>query len=123
MSVATHGDDGVLWAESAELAEDGQLWEETPGLAQPADTSNTDLADVPPQWLDRNTIGVAGAAQAAADAGILPTDSDGDGVTDAGEFVADTDPLDPTDHRTLGLTEDYDPALGGDPEIDRPAII
>lgn len=115
--------DGTLWADSAELAEDGQLWESAPGVAAPTGAGNTDLADVPPQWIDQNTIGEAGALQAEADAGMLPVDSDGDGVTDAGEFVADTDPLDADDVRTLGLTEDYDPALGGDPELNRPAII
>jgi len=123
MSTEHLGDDGVLWAESAEYAQDGQLWEHTPGAVPPGDLSNTDLPDVPPQWIDRNTIGLAGEAQAEADAGILPVDSDGDGVSDAGEFVADTDPLDPSDVRTFGLTEDYDPALGGDPDHNRPAII
>lgn len=122
----TFADDGDLWADDAKYAGDGTLWEaseEARRVAGPIDLGNTDLADVPQQWLDRNTIGEASAAQAAADAGLLPVDSDGDGVTDAGEFMADTDPLDAGDVRSLGRTEDFDPALGGDPEDNLPAII
>ena len=128
-------EDGDLWVEDATAprpvdpyVEDGRLWSESAdaphsGTPYPSDLSNTDLNDVPPQWLDRNTIGVAGEAQAEADAGVLPVDTDGDGVSDAGEFVADTDPLDPEDHRSRGWTEDFDPALGGDPDLARPAIL
>lgn len=71
---------------------------------------NTDLNDIPPEWIDPETAPLAGAAQTLADAGIAIADTDGDGVTDAGEFVADTDPLNAGDHRTLGRTEDYDPS-------------
>jgi len=70
---------------------------------------NTDLNDIPPEWIDPATAQFAGEAQAAADAGADYEDTDGDGVTDAGEFVADTDPLNPLDHRSLGRTEDDDP--------------
>lgn len=70
---------------------------------------NTDLNDIPPQWIDPETAESAGSAQVLADSGIAIEDTDGDGVTDAGEFVADTDPLNPADYRTFGRTEDYDP--------------
>lgn len=70
---------------------------------------NTDLNDVPQQWIDPETAPLAGRAQALADSGAAIEDTDGDGVTDAGEFVADTDPLDPLNRRTLGVTEDIDP--------------
>ena len=120
--------DGLTEAELAER-EDGDLWAEDP-LAERArrgalraDLSNTDLGDVPPQWLDPATIGLASRAQAAADAGYPSEDTDGDGVTDAGELLDGTDPLDPTDVRTRGWTEDYDPALGGNPDLNLPAIL
>lgn len=70
---------------------------------------NTDLNDIPQQWIDPETAQFAGVAQSLADSGTAIEDSDGDGVTDAGEFLADTDPLNPADHRSLGRTEDYDP--------------
>jgi len=122
----TFADDGDLWADDKNYAGDGTLWEETEAARRtsaPVDLRNTDLGDVPQQWIDRNTIAEAPALQDAADAGLLPLDSDGDGVIDAGEFMADTDPLDPDDARSLGRTEDYDPALGGDPDAGLPAII
>jgi len=109
--------------------EDGTLWEEDTLEAQRRhkasipDLRGTDLGDVPPEWLDPETIGLAHKAQAAADAGLALEDTDDDGVPDAGEFLHDTDPLDPTDVRTKGWTEDYDPALGGIPDLNRPAIL
>jgi len=84
---------------------------------------DTDLADVPPEWIDPQTVGFAAKSQAAVDAGLALADTDGDGVTDAGEFLVDTDPLDPTDARSLGWTEDFDPALGGNPDTNQTAIV
>lgn len=99
------------------------LDEGEPAVIARPDLGNTDLGDVPPEWLDPETIGLAGRAQAAADAGLAVADTDGDGVTDAGEFMDDTDPLDPTDARSKGWTEDFDPALGGIPDINQGAIL
>ena len=85
--------------------------------------ADTDLADVPREWLDPATINQAARAQAVADAGISLTDTDGDGVTDAGELMDGTDPLDPNDARSKGWTGDFDPALGGNPDLNQPAIL
>ena len=122
-------DTGGLAGPGAEEEEDADLWAEDTlaererRAALRTDLSNTDLGDVPVEWLDPATIGLASRAQAAADAGFPSLDTDGDGVSDAGEFLDGTDPLDPTDARTRGWTEDYDPALGGNPDLNQPAIL
>jgi hypothetical protein len=109
--------------------EDGDIWADDPNAERAyrqtliPDVSNTNLNEVPQEWIDPATAPAASRAQAAADAGILIEDTDGDGVTDAGEFIADTDPLDPTDVRGMGWTEDFDPSLGGDPDSNVPAIL
>ena len=109
-------EDADLWAEDV-LADRARR-----ATARP-DLSNTDLGEVPPEWIDPETISLASRAQAAADAGFPSLDTDGDGVTDAGELIDGTDPLDPTDARTRGWTEDFDPALGGNPDLNQAAIL
>ena len=109
-------DDGTLWAEDTLEARQRHA-------ASIPNLRGTGLGDVPPEWIDPETVGMAAKAQAAADAGLALEDTDGDGVIDAGEFLDDTDPLDPTDVRSKGWTEDYDPALGGNPDLGREAIL
>jgi len=109
-------DDGVLWAQDTLAAQRRHA-------GSVPDLTGTDLGDVPPQWIDPETVGMAARAQAAVDAGLALEDTDGDGVTDAGEFLSDTDPLDPTDTRSRGWTEDFDPALGGNPDLNQSAIV
>jgi len=109
-------DDGTLWADDTLAAQQRHA-------ASIPNTRNTGLEDVPREWLDPETLPLAAKSQAAVDAGLALADTDGDGVIDAGEFLDDTDPLDPTDVRSKGWTEDYDPALGGNPDLNQPAIL
>lgn len=109
-------DDGTLWAEDTLEAQQRHK-------ASYPDLRGTDLGEVPPEWIDPETAGLAKTAQAAADAGLALEDTDGDGVSDAGEFLTDTDPLDPDDVRSKGWTEDFDPALGGNPDLNQTAIL